>query len=628
MTNHRLYLAMTTILSSTLAHAHNSPSVNLDPIIITASKHAQDIKNTPARITVINKQDIDKNPTANLDNILLSDISIYNHSAWGGIGQPSNLSLRGTNSTHTLVLKDGARLNSQNATAPLYPAFIDLSDTDRIEIVKGAASVQHGTDAIGGVVQMRTLTPTDNHSFITGVYGENQTYKAIIGTDLVHDSGAYAQIRGQRLESDGTRIFNSQNEKTQKAGYDQKGYSVKLGYDKERLGASIFVSQNQGINEFSNSGFTPNPQIDATRAFKNRIITARANYDISDNLTVSARYSDVSDYQDVPVYTSHYNTKNKDADAYITWQVSPTQNILAGIAHLDARYDSSAITNQHQSNHSTGYYIQHQFNNDKFNTQMGVRLEDNERYGNHTVGQIAARYHMSPQASIFANVGTAFRAPSLDEIYSSFYVANPNLQPEESLSYEVGADFYINDKTKVYTSAYQTRVDNLIRPVCIAGCTSPNWWEMQNQNTNIDKAVFTGAEVGIKWQAGNVFTSAEYAYINSENRSAGDVNHGKELAYRPKNNFTLSAGYDNGNYGTNVAINARSDAYSNLANTAKLAGYATVDIGAHWHINPHVKIFGNIQNIGNKQYATATYSPDVYYVNGGRQANVGITLSY
>lgn len=57
-------------------------------------------------------------------------------------------------------------------------------------------------------------------TFITGIYGENNTYKAIIGTDLVQDN-FYAQIRGQRVETDGTRVLDNQN-KNQKASYDQK----------------------------------------------------------------------------------------------------------------------------------------------------------------------------------------------------------------------------------------------------------------------------------------------------------------------------------------------------------------------------------------------------------------------
>ncbi len=62
---------------------------------------------------------------------------------------------------------------------------------------------------------------------------------------------------------------------------------------------------------------------------------------------------------------------------------------------------------------STGYYLQHQFKNELFDTQVGLRVEDNELFGSHTVGQGAIRYHFLPNASVYANIGSAFRTPTL-----------------------------------------------------------------------------------------------------------------------------------------------------------------------------------------------------------------------
>ena len=83
----------------------------------------------------------------------------------------------------------------------------------------------YGTDAIGGVVQLISKTPEKTSAFVTGEIGENKTYKSLIGVDLAKD-GLYAQIRGQRLETDGTAVKESQN--NPKAAFEQKGYSAKL----------------------------------------------------------------------------------------------------------------------------------------------------------------------------------------------------------------------------------------------------------------------------------------------------------------------------------------------------------------------------------------------------------------
>ncbi len=121
-----------------------------------------------------------KNPALNLSDLIQHKTSSVYVKQSGGIGQiHGNFDYVELKPNHTLILKDGARLNSQNHLGPIYPSFLDSSDLEQIEILKGPASVQYGTDAIGGVVQMITSTPTKNSGFITGIYGENNTYKAI-----------------------------------------------------------------------------------------------------------------------------------------------------------------------------------------------------------------------------------------------------------------------------------------------------------------------------------------------------------------------------------------------------------------------------------------------------------------
>ena len=621
-----LALAPATLISHTATAATDDdlPVVELDPVVVTVSRSATPLSDTPASVTVISVGEIEKNPARNLSDVLKYDASTFNRSQWGGIGQPSSLSLRGTNATHTLVLRDGARLNSQNGGSPLYPALLDLTDIKRIEIAKGPASVQYGSDAIGGVVQMISKKPVQTGVQLTGLYGENDTYKAIISGDLVADNGLYATINGQRLESDGTRIFNTQS-RDNTAGYEQKGYTAKIGFDNQQLNTFVSINQNEGVNEYSDDGGISNT---AQRQFDNQIVTAKATYNINDNLTIDARHSIVDDSQIiVGQYPANYNTKNKDSDINIRWRFAPNQNVLLGVGHVSSEYASNNLTDNHQQNKSTGYYVQHQYDSDTVNTQVGVRLEDNDRFGNHTVAQGAVRYHFTPATSAFVNIGTAFRTPTLDEMYSTFYSPNPELKPEESLSYEVGINHNLNKFLALSLSAYRTDVDNLIRSTCLSDPSMTYCWG-NTQNTNIDKAIFTGSELSLKYQQDNYYASIQYAYVKTEDKGNNSANRGNELAYRPNHSGAVTLGYDDGVVGVSTSIIARSDAYANRANTIKVPGYATVDVDAHWNINPNVKLFTNIQNIGNVEYKTANYSGNQWYVNGGRQANLGLTFKY
>jgi len=597
---------------SVSASAQDSINASLDTLVVTATRSEEKIKDVPARISVINQNAIEKNPALNLSDLIQQDPSVYVKQS-GGMGQISEIGLRGTKAVHTLVLKDGARLNSQNELGPLYPAFLDTSDVQQIEILKGPASVQYGSDAIGGVVQLISKKPVKSGAELTGIYGENNTYKTIAKVDLVTDQGFYAQVGGQRLESDGTRIFESQD-KSENASYDQKGYNAKVGYFQEnQIDASASISENKGTSIFSNDYITNT----APRNFVNRVINAKVDYNILQNLILGAHFANVQDKQDVPSYFTQYNTENNQSDLNLKWKFTPNQNILLGATYNDANYKTSSIKNQDQSVNSTGYYLQHQFKNELFDTQVGLRVEDNELFGSHTVGQGAIRYHFLPNASVYANIGSAFRAPTLNELYSQ-WGGNENLEPEESISYELGFDYAITDNLATSFSVYRTNVDNLIV-------------YSDSMNQNVGEANFTGGEAGLKWKQDDLFLATEYAYVETENKATG-----LEIAYRPKQTLTFTAGLENAVYGLSTSVIARSHANaSNSVNSVKVPGYATVDFNAYWNINPTVKVFTNIQNMGDVQYREAykaasswDNSPEDWYINGGRFASAGVTFRY
>ena len=99
----------------------------------------------------------------------------------------------------------------------------------------------------------------------------------------------------------------------------------------------------------------------------------------------------------------------------------------------------------------------------------------------------------------------------------------------------------------------------------------------------------------------------------------------KELRRRPRQSLTVTAGLQNEVYGISATVSAKSKAKDYMQDTP---GYATVDLNGYWNINPNVKVFTNIKNIGDVEYKTASYNPGIYYVNGGRLASVGVTFKY
>ena len=100
-----------------------------------------------------------------------------------------------------------------------------------------------------------------------------------------------------------------------------------------------------------------------------------------------------------------------------------------------------------------------------------------------------------------------------------------------------------------------------------------------------------------------------------------------DLNRRPRQSLTLTTGLQNEVYGISTSLSAK----SSPQNSSGVSGYANIDINAFWNINPNIKVFTNIQNIGDVEYKTTSASQwgqDIYYINGGRLASAGVTFRY
>lgn len=590
--------------------SNSEANSKLDTIVVTASRTEQKISEVPARINIIEPKTLEQSPIASLPQLLQTDASI-NMVQTGGYGQAASIFLRGTDSDHTLLLRDGVRLNSNTAGSASLP-FIDTTDIKQIEVLKGPASVLYGADAIGGVIQLISKTPEKTGAFVTGEMGENNTYKAVIGADLAQD-GFYAQVRGQRLETDGTPVTDAKNNK--KASFDQKGYSAKVGVEKERYAASVDYSENQGYSDYDNYGNL------VSQDFKNEIINVKGRVDILDNVALHARLSQFKDNIEQNSSSDYVHSTTKEAELYTKWQMTPAQNILFGSTFKDIKgdvYSKNLFGGQDvkykESVDTIGYFAQHQYQHNGLETQVGIRVEDNDKFGTHTVGQGAVRYQVLPLTSIYANVGSAFRAPTTNDLYAISWGANPDLKPEESFSYEIGVDQKLNHNIDLGLSVYRNKVDNLIN-------------YQAGKLVNINKATFTGGEASFKWQQDELFLTTTYAYVQAK-----DDETKKDLTRRPRQSLTLTTGWDDGVYGISASVVAKSNSkdFADYPSTTPTTtpGYVSTNVNAYWQATPMIKLFTNIENIGDVNYKTAYNGNGVYYINGGRLASAGVTFRY
>ncbi|QTD59114.1 TonB-dependent receptor plug domain-containing protein [Acinetobacter towneri] len=605
-------LAMGFSTSVFAAESQDQRVVNaaLDTLVVTASRSEQNIKDVPARINVIGTDQIEQSPIASFPQLMMTDASI-NMVQSGGYGQIASLFMRGTESDHTLVLRDGVRLNN-DASGLASNSFIDTTEIKQIEILKGPASVLYGTNAIGGVVQMITKTPSKNSAFISAEVGENSTYKTILGLDAV-ENGFYAQLRGQRLETDGTNIFDYEG--AEPSSYDQKGFSGKFGYASDALDISLEHSENEGRSQYENYSWTTYAYSPRAHDFLNQVTTLSTRYQASQNTELKARVSHFKDVLTQLNVAEETTFVSDEYDLSVRQNLTAHQNLTFGVNYkaLDTETHKPSDSFQEQLD-STGYYAQHQLQTDKLKTQIGVRIEDHEKYGSHTVGQAAARYFFKPHISIYSNIGSAFKAPTMNDLYYGNY-ANPELKPEESVSYEVGADWQMSSAWRSGLSVYRTEIDNLI------DSDPANGWKF----ANIDETTIDGTEVYLHFNRDQWFAKTSYSYSKATNDASGE-----DLSRRPRQKIALSLGLAEEVYGLSATLTANSRSDSSAYDEDSIPGHMQIDLHGYYNANPYTKLFFNIQNAGDVNYkmASAGNSDGQYYLSGGRVASAGVTFRY
>ena len=594
------------------AHASQNLSspTHLNTLVLTATGTHEKLSDVPARMNVIQAEQIEQSPIASFPQLMMTDASI-NMVQSGGYGQVSSLFLRGSESDHTLILRNGVRLNN-DANGLASNSFLDTTEIERIEILKGPASVLYGSNAIGGVVQIMTKTPSENAAFVSTEVGEHQTYKTILGVDVVED-GVYAQLRGQRMETDGTKIFDYVG--APDSSYDQKGFSGKFGYEHADFGVSLEHSENSGRSQYQNYDWSDFVYQAKAHDFLNQITTLQGHYQLADQTQLKARLSRFKD-ELTQLKTLEKTTYISDEyELNLSQQLSEHQNIMLGVNHKNLDTTTHKAVNPFEKQlATTGYYAQHQYQTNRVKTQLGVRLEDHEKYGSHTVAQAAVRYFVSPAWSVYSNIGSAFKAPTMNDLYYGDY-ANPELKPEESLSYEVGTDWQINTAWNTGLSVYRTEIEQLINS------DTNNAWKL----ANIESATIEGAEAYVNFSQNQWFAKTSYSYSKAINDQTGE-----DLSRRPRQKIALSAGLAQADYGLSATLTANSQSDSSAYDEDMIPGHMQIDLHGYYYVHPSTKLFANIQNVGDVNYkmASAGNYDGQYYLSGGRIASLGVTFKH
>lgn len=465
----------------------------LDEVVVTATRVEQPLNQSLLHTTLINQKEIQASQAADLASLLRNQAGVEIYQS-GGIGKQSSLFMRGTNSSHTLILLDGARIGSATTGATAFDQLM-LDQIERIEVVRGNASSLYGSEAIGGVIQIFTRRGRGAPSFNAGgSAGTHDTQRAAAGFGGEAGRTSF-YVQASRYKTDGVSAVRPDIVATvnpDEDGYDNTSLSgnVRHAFDADNsLSASLFRSR--GDVQYDNA-------FAAATAINTNTATLGKFAAVSDNRLSQFWQSKLQFMRGTDDYRNYLNgalsSSIKTENRQISWQntlaINSAGSLLLGLENLDQRVSgNTAYTKTGRKVDSlfagyTGDYGPHQ-------VQANIRQDDNSDFGTANTGLLGYGYAINQAWRVTASASTAFKAPTFNNLYGpAGWGSNPNLRPERSRNKEIGLH-YAAGTQRIDVVYFDNRIRNLI--------AADNTWTMQN----LDQARIDGLELNYAGQFGD-----------------------------------------------------------------------------------------------------------------------------
>ncbi len=583
-----------------LASITSLQAADNDTIVVTASRVAETADETLASVTIITREEIERQQARTMRDLLrgVAGLSVTNN---GGRGKTTAVFMRGTESGHALVLIDGVKVGSATLGTTAFES-IPVEQIDRIEIVRGPRSSLYGSEAIGGVIQIFTRKGGGElKPFFSIEGGSYDTYDGTVGVSGGGDNGWFslsASGKGSKgfngCSGDPATFAGCGVDEPDRDGYQEVSGSARAGYRFDN-GAEFDLHWLRSDGEAQSDGsiFAGNESETRQQVFGG---TLRFNIMEAWQMTLAGgRSQDLSDIFYDSVFVDTFDTERDVYSIQNDFTLWDDHLFTLGYDHQEDRVNGTSNYTV-ASRENEGAFVQYLGNLGGHDLQASLRYDDNEQFGGHTTGNVGWGYGFGEAFRLMASYGTAFQAPTFNDLYWPG-AGNPNLEPEESESIEVGVSGRM-EWAQWSLNAYQTEVDNLIAWVNTGGWV---WTPM-----NVSSARIRGLEavLGIHYKGFSMNT--QFTLMDPKNRTTG-ATQGNVLPRRARESLRVDLDQEIGDFNIGATVVAEGKRYDDAANTRELDRYTTVDLRAGYQIHKDWRIEGRVENVSDEEYETASF---------------------
>lgn len=597
--------------ASAAAHAQDAGTTLLEGITIySANRTPTEAAKVGSSVEVLTEKDLEKQSRTYLKDYL-EQLPGVSFSQNGPPGTTTRMNIRGAGSEYVKVLVDGMDISDPSSTKTSVPfEHLLVGDVSRIEVLKGSQSTLYGGDAVGGVISIETKAATKpGFSMSGGVEGgEYSTFNGAAMVGYAATDGSNISLTVQGVDTNG---FSAASAGIEDDGYRNLTISGRGEYILSPAVTLFFAARtldaDGDFDGFDPVSFRP---ADAPMTLETVQHAGRTGIDIS---LFDGAFQSTFAIQGTKISRDEFNTSVRtswfEGDrvkgeykgvlrfndrlsllAGADWEETGMENVLVSRATADI----SGAYAQLMAEPIDGLFL-----------TGGARRDDHSTFGEFDTYRLTAAYLVpGTDTKLRASRGTGFRTPSLDELFGvydfglgPFDYGNPDLQPEESTSWDAGIEQgFWSGRLKLGATYFEIDTDNLIvfdfgcgfgAPVC--NFNEPGITQRNGVELSASAIVTEGLAV-----------TAGYTYTDTETAD------GERLTYVPRHNFVV--GFDAqpiDKVDLNVTVKYLADSIHSVGPPAvELDDYVLVSAKASYEFIPGWKAYVRGENLLDEDYET------------------------
>lgn len=502
--------------AQTVVLPSSNDAVDLDQLVVSASRTPQDPRITPSSVSVLSIDELARSQVIDLRTALEAQpgINLVNTGATGG---PSAIFLRGSSPHQTLFVVDGVRMNDRSASYANFLAGADLGGVGHLEVLRGAQSTLYGSSAMGGVILLETTR---------GVGAPSGSLAALAGSFDTFGGSAAVQGTTSSLSYSGSvaRFVTSNDAPVN--DFKEWNYSTRIEYavTTELLVGGTFRGQNANYKEPGSRLFRSPGTVDADNYLTTAFAQLRVSEAITSRVTLAVhrrRYTFGSQFG-----VSDLGNTRKILDWQNTWRTSRQLEIVAG-ANLE-RSSFTVDGGRTKDDVGAGYVSATARPTDTVTLTGGVRYDDFKSIGSATTWRAGVAWRPVTATKLHATYGTGFSAPGSDDRYGvpEFgQLPSPGLRPEKSRGWDAGIEQELaGGKATVSATYFHNRFTDLFEWEYVDFTT------FQGHIINRARATTSGLEFAATGRLiDGVKARVSYTYLDAK-----DDGNGRRLIRRPR----------------------------------------------------------------------------------------------